>query len=184
MKFQKTDIPGVLVVEVEKHRDERGFFARVWCRDELESRSLDATVAQMNIGFSHTAGTVRGMHFQRSPHTERKFVRCTRGAVYDVALDLRSDSPTFRQWYGVELSADAGSGLWIPEGCAHGYQTLTDDSEILYMTSSPYAPDHATGVRHDDPAFAIRWPLPVSVVSDADQAWPDIDEESLASGRR
>lgn len=175
MKFQTTDISGVLVVEPERHRDERGYFARTWCRDKLAAQGLDPTVAQMNTGFSHRAGTVRGMHFQRDPHAEIKFLRCTRGALYDVALDLRTDSPTFRRWVGVEMTAENGTMLWIPEGCAHGYQTLADDSELLYLTSKPYAPDSATGVRYDDAAFGIAWPLEVSVISDADRNWPDFD---------
>jgi dTDP-4-dehydrorhamnose 3,5-epimerase len=173
MKFQTTDIPGVLVVEPERYRDERGYFARTWCRDEIAAQGMDPTVAQMNTGFSHRAGTLRGMHFQRDSHAEIKFVRCTRGALYDVALDLRPDSPTYRRWFGVELTAENGTMLWIPEGCAHGYQTLVDDSELLYLTSKSYAPDRAAGARYDDPAFGIDWPLEVSVISNADRAWPD-----------
>lgn len=173
MKFQKTPIDGVLVLGLEKRQDERGYFARTWCRDELARQGLDATVAQMNTAHNPRAGTLRGMHLQRPPHAEIKVVRCTRGTVFDVALDLRPGSPTFLQWYGVELSADEGSMLWIPEGCAHGYQTLEDHTDLFYLTSRAYAPEHATGVRHDDPAFGIDWPRPVSVISDADRAWGD-----------
>jgi dTDP-4-dehydrorhamnose 3,5-epimerase len=172
MKFQKTPIPGVLLVEPERHVDGRGHFARVWCRDEFGAQGLDASVAQINTGFSHRAGTLRGMHYQAAPHAENKFVRCTRGALYDVALDLRRESPTFKAWFGVELRADDGRMLWIPEGCAHGYQTLADDTELTYLTSTAYEPTSARGVRHDDPAFDIRWPHEVRVISDADREWP------------
>lgn len=173
MKFQETPIPGVLVVEPERHQDERGHFARIWCRDEFRDRGLDAGVSQINTAFSRRAGTLRGMHYQLAPHAENKFVRCTRGALYDVALDLRPESPTFKAWFGVELTAEDGRMLWIPEGCAHGYQTLSDATELLYLTSRAYEPEQARGVRYDDPAFGITWPLEVRVISDADRGWPD-----------
>jgi dTDP-4-dehydrorhamnose 3,5-epimerase len=173
MKFQETPIPGVLVVEPERHHDERGHFARIWCRDEFRDRGLDAGVSQINTGFNRRAGTLRGMHYQLAPHAENKFVRCTRGALYDVALDLRPESPTFKAWFGVELTAEDGRMLWIPEGCAHGYQTLSDATELLYLTSRAYEPAQARGVRYDDPAFRITWPLEVRVISDADRGWPN-----------
>lgn len=173
MEFRETAIPGVLVIEPERHSDHRGHFARVWCREEIEAQGLDASVAQMNTGFSARAGTLRGMHLQRAPAAEIKNVRCTRGAVFDVALDLRPDSPTFKRWFGLEITPENGLMLWIPDGCAHGYQTLVDDSELFYVTSKPYAPTLATGVRFDDPAFDIEWPMEVRVISEADRSWPD-----------
>jgi dTDP-4-dehydrorhamnose 3,5-epimerase len=130
-------------------------------------------VSQINTAFSRRAGTLRGMHYQLAPHAENKFVRCTRGALYDVALDLRPESPTFKAWFGVELTAEDGRMLWIPEGCAHGYQTLSDATELLYLTSRAYEPAQARGVRYDDPAFGVAWPLEVRVISDADRGWPD-----------
>ncbi|HSG47747.1 MAG TPA: dTDP-4-dehydrorhamnose 3,5-epimerase [Longimicrobiales bacterium] len=176
MRFTATRVAGVFVVDLEKRVDDRGYFARTWCREEIEAQGLDATVVQINTGFSHLAGTVRGMHLQAPPDAEIKFVRCTRGRVFDVALDLRPDSRTYCQWVGVELGADDGRMLWIPEGCAHGYQTLEPGSELLYTTSVPYAPASARGVRWDDPAFGIQWPLPVTSISEADATWPDFSQ--------
>lgn len=173
MRFSRTELPGVYVIELEKREDHRGFFARTWCRDEIAREGLDPTIAQMNTGFSLKKGTLRGMHFQRAPNAEIKFVRCTRGSVFDVAVDLRPESPTFKKWVGFELTAANGRMLWIPEGLAHGYQTLEDGAEILYATSKPYAPDSASGVRWDDPAFGISWPLEVALISDADRKWSD-----------
>jgi len=128
---------------------------------------------QLNVGFSHTKGTLRGLHYQTPPHDEAKFVRCTRGAIFDVIVDLRRESSTHRQWIGVELTAENGLMLYAPEGCAHGYLTLADDTETYYLTSAPYVPAAACGVRYNDPAFGIGWPLPVSVISEADERWPD-----------
>lgn len=178
MRFEGTRIPGVHIVRIEPHEDERGHFARTWCEREIRAAGLDSRVAQINTGFSHTRGTLRGMHFQRPPDEEIKFVRCTRGRVYDVALDLRPGSGTYGEWLGVELSADNGRMLWIPEGCAHGYQTLEDRSELLYTTSAFYAPESASGVRYDDPAFGIEWPIDVTVVSEADRSWPLVGDRS------
>jgi dTDP-4-dehydrorhamnose 3,5-epimerase len=133
---------------------------------------LNPTVVQINTAFNLRAGTVRGLHFQAAPYAEAKFIRCTRGAIFDVIVDLRPDSPTRGQWLGEELTADNGAMLYVPEGFAHGYQTLRDDTEMYYTTSALFAPKSAGGVRHDDPAFAIAWPLPVSVISEADRNWP------------
>lgn len=178
MRFEETRIPGVHLVHLEPRADERGHFARVWCVREIREAGLDPRVVQINTGFSRRMGTVRGMHFQRSPHEEIKVVRCTRGRIFDVALDLRPDSRTYGEWFGVELSPDNGRMLWVPEGCAHGYQTLDDGSELLYTTSEFYAPENAFGVRHDDPAFGIEWPLEVAVISEADRSWPLVGERS------
>jgi len=162
----------VWIVDLEERADDRGFFARSWCRREFEARGLVANFVQVNVGYNFKRGTLRGLHFQRSPWQEVKVVRCTRGALYDVVVDLRRDSPTHGQWVGAELTEDNHRLLYVPEGCAQGYQTLIDETEMCYQTSQFYAPDHASGVRFDDPAFGIVWPLPASVISDADRRWP------------
>jgi len=172
MDFIETPLKGAFLISLKKIEDNRGYFARAWCRDELAHHGLNPNMVQLNTGFSHRRGTLRGMHYQVAPHEEAKFVRCTRGSIYDVMVDLRVGSPTRGQWFGAELTADNGAMLYVPEGFAHGYQTLVDDAEMYYMTTAPYAPGGARGVRHDDPAFLISWPLPVSVISEADQNWP------------
>jgi dTDP-4-dehydrorhamnose 3,5-epimerase len=171
MRFTTTAVQGVVIVEVDRISDDRGFFARIWSEDEFEQHGLEADWVQANVGRSIRAGTLRGMHYQRDPHAEVKLVRCTRGAVYDVALDLRPSSPSYLRWVGITLGADEHNMLYIPEGCAHGYQTLTNDSEIVYFTSAAYAPDAATGARYDDPAFGIKWPRGVEVISGQDAGW-------------
>jgi dTDP-4-dehydrorhamnose 3,5-epimerase len=171
MKFSQTAVQGAWVVEVNRITDDRGFFARIWCQDEFTRQGIESDWVQANVGRSVRAGTLRGMHYQRDPHAEAKLVRCTRGAVYDVALDLRPASSSYLRWVGVTLDADEHTMLYIPRGCAHGYQTLTDDSEITYLASAPYDRDAATGVRYDDPAFAIEWPRAVEVVSGQDASW-------------
>jgi len=173
MTFTETELKGAFVVGVRKIEDERGFFARGWCRKEVEGAGLNPDLAQINFASSRKKGTLRGMHFQVAPDAEAKLVRCTRGSIFDVIIDLRPDSPTHGHWLGVDLSADNHLMLYVPEGFAHGYQTLTDDAEMYYMTSAFYAPSAAGGVRYDDPAFGIQWPLPVAVISDADKRWPD-----------
>lgn len=172
MKFTTTPIAGSWLVEPEPHRDERGSFARVWCREEFARHGLNAEVAQSNAAFSPRAHTLRGLHYQVAPHQEAKLVSCTRGAAWDVVVDLRSDSPSFRQWFSVELTPDPGLMLYVPEGCAHGYLTLQPDSEVRYQASVPYHPASARGVRFDDPAFRIAWPGAVAVISQQDAAWP------------
>ncbi len=181
MKRVETPVVGAYIVEIERRADARGFFARAWCQREFQDAGLDAGLVQVNVAFNLRAGTLRGMHFQRAPLEETKVVRCTRGAVYDVALDLRPDSPTFRRWAAAELTADNHRMLYVPRGCAHGYQTLADDSEVCYQTSQVYAPELATGVRYDDPAFEIRWPLAVTVLSEADRGWPAFPAASRSS---
>ena len=172
MLFTKTKIPGVFVIELEQRRDDRGFFARQWCADELTRVGLDTRVAQINTARSVVACTLRGMHYQTPPHAEVKLVRCARGAVFDVAVDLRADSPTFCQWFGIELDDESGRMLYIPEGCGHGYLTLAPITDLVYQASVPYAPKSATGVRYDDPAFNIVWPEAINVISPQDQNWP------------
>jgi dTDP-4-dehydrorhamnose 3,5-epimerase len=172
----ETPISGVWVVEPERIGDERGYFARTYGAHELADRGLDPAVSQCSTSFNIRAGTLRGMHFQSHPHAEAKLVRCTRGTVHDVALDLRSDSITYLRSHGVELSADNGRALFIAAGCAHGFQTLQDDSEVLYQISVPYEPTAACGVRWNDPAFAISWPDPPAggrTMSTRDAAYPD-----------
>ena len=173
MQFTPTTVQGAFVIDVNRIGDERGYFGRLWCEREMREQGLVAVIRQSNVGFSPLAGTLRGLHYQKPPHQEVKIVRCTRGRVYDVVVDLRADSPTYRQWHGVELTPDNGSMLYVPEGCATGYLTLENDSEIYYNTSEFYAPDHATGIRWNDPAFGIEWPGEIRVMSDNDKNWPD-----------
>lgn len=171
MNFTETALKGAYIVDLKQIDDDRGFFARGWCQDEFNAQGLNSKFVQLNIGFSLRRGTLRGMHFQKAPKAEAKLVRCTRGAVFDVIIDLRRDSPTHGQWLGVKLSEKNRQMLYSPEGFAHGYQTLVDGSEVYYQTSEFYAPELATGVRFDDPAFGIEWPLPVDRISDQDRNW-------------
>ena len=175
MIFYETNLPGVFIVEPELLHDDRGFFACAWLASEFEQQGLNAAMTQCNISFNGRRGTVRGMHLQRKPHEEAKLIRCTRGSIYDVAIDMRPDSATRYQWVGAELTADNHRMLYIPEGFAHGYQTLTDDSELFYQISEYYHPESATGVRWDDPAFGIQWPLPVSVIAERDATYPLVE---------
>lgn len=176
MIFQALDIAGAFLIEPERVEDARGFFARTYCRNELEDRGLDPTVVQCNISVNHRQGTVRGMHYQAAPQEEIKLVRCTQGAIHDIILDLRPESPTFKQHYGVELSKDNRLSLYIPGGVAHGFQSLSDDAEVFYQMSEFYHPESARGVRWNDPAFSITWPQPVVVISDRDLAFADFND--------
>jgi dTDP-4-dehydrorhamnose 3,5-epimerase len=173
LKFIPQQIDGVHLIQLERREDDRGFFARFWCGTEFERHGLSSRISQINTQVSKAAGTLRGMHFQKAPHAEVKIVRCVRGAVFDVAVDLRPESRTYREWVGVTLSAQNADMLYVPEGFAHGYMTLEPGTEVLYLASVPYAPAAASGVRFDDPAFQIRWPLEATVVSAADRSWPD-----------
>jgi dTDP-4-dehydrorhamnose 3,5-epimerase len=173
VRFVPTELPGAYVVELERHVDERGFFARAWCGDEFEAAGVTSALAQCSISRNTSAGTLRGMHFQTHPHEEAKLVRCTRGSIHDVIIDLRPESSTHRRWIGVDLDAASGRALYVPEGFAHGFQTLEDDTDVLYMISTPYAPGSAAGVRWDDPAFGIVWPdASARTISERDRAWP------------
>jgi dTDP-4-dehydrorhamnose 3,5-epimerase len=172
MRFSETDIVGAKVIDPSPHQDARGRFMRVWCAREFAEHGLDFLPVQANMGFSIRKGTVRGMHYQESPALEAKLVRCTKGAIFDVALDLRPGSASYGKWCAAELSAENARMLYLPEGCAHGYQTLEDATEMHYMASEYYTPSAARGVRFDDPAFGIRWPLAAAVVSEQDLAWP------------
>lgn len=175
MEFTETILKGCFVVRPKKISDARGHFARAWCQDEFMQHGLNPNMLQLNTGYSHLRGTVRGLHYQAMPHPEAKFARCTRGAIFDVVVDLRAGSPTRGQWFGAELTADEGTMVYAPEGCAHGYQALVDGAEMYYLTSARYAPGSATGVRFDDQAFGISWPAPVTIVSDQDRRWPDFE---------
>lgn len=173
MIFQETSLKDAYVLELEAIGDERGFFARMWCKEELASHGLDTDLAQCSLSFNHKKGTLRGMHFQIPPSGETKIVRCTQGAIFDVIIDLRAKSPTFLQWMGVELSAENRTMLYIPKGFAHGFQTLADDSEVFYCISATYNPEVARGVHWNDPAFHINWPEAENrVISEKDQNWP------------
>lgn len=171
MRFKETAIAGVWVIDPDFHKDDRGRFFRAWCFREFAARGINFVPVQANMGFSTRKGTVRGMHFQVEPAVEAKLVRCTKGVMFDVALDLRSDSPSYGQWFGTELSMDNGRMLYVPQGCAHGYQSLEDGTEMHYMTSQFYSPNATNGVRFDDPAFRIQWPLEVTAVSEQDRNW-------------
>jgi dTDP-4-dehydrorhamnose 3,5-epimerase len=175
MIFTETNVSGVWMIDLDRRSDERGFFARTWDSTELAARGLNARLAQCSISYNARRGTLRGMHFQAAPHEEAKLVRCTAGAIFDVALDLRPASATFKEWFGAELSAENRRALYVPEGCAHGFLTLTDDSEVLYQISEFYAPAAARGVRWDDPAFGIEWPDEVVVITERDRAYPDFE---------
>ena len=185
MIFSETRFAGAYCIEPERREDHRGFFARLWCQRELEEHGLTSQLAQLNVGFTVHKGGIRGMHFQIAPRQEVKIVRCTRGALFDVIVDLRPTSATYRRWIGMELTAENHRMLYVPEGCAHGYQTLIDDTELCYMASEFYVPDGARGVRYNDPAFGIEWPLAVTSISDADRSWPDYAARAVraAAGR-
>lgn len=173
MIFTPTNIHSAWLLDPKRIEDARGFFARSFCVKELQEHGIHSSIQQINLGFSAQGGTLRGLHYQLAPHQEVKVVRCTRGSVFDIVLDLRPDSPTFKQWIGHELTAENRRILVVPEGCAHGYQTLEDNSEVEYSTTASFAPDAARGVRYNDPAFGVEWPLPVTAISDADRTWPD-----------
>jgi dTDP-4-dehydrorhamnose 3,5-epimerase len=172
MTFRETALAGVWLIEPERLGDERGFFARTWCRREFEARGLTAALAQCSVSWNAARGTVRGLHFQAPPHEEAKLVRCTRGAIHDVALDLRPGSPTRHRWIAVELTADDRRMLFVPEGVAHGFQTLVDDTEVFYQISTFHHPEAQRGVRWHDPALGITWPVRDAIVSARDAALP------------
>lgn len=173
MIFRETPLPGVFLIEPEQKPDDRGFFARTWCAQEFARVGLNPALAQVSVSYNHKAGTLRGMHYQAAPHGECKLVRCTAGAIYDVALDLRPDSPTYLKWYAAELSTTNHYALYLPEGIAHGFQTLSDGAEVLYQISIPQVVEAARGLRWNDPVFGIRWPREVSVISARDRDYAD-----------
>ncbi len=173
MIFVEIKLKGAFIIEPERLEDERGFFARTFDKKEFEACGLNTRWVQCNISFNKKKGTLRGMHYQAAPYQETKLVRCTMGALYDVIIDLRPDSPTFKQWMGVELTAENRRMLYIPKGFAHGFQTLLDDTEIFYQMSEFYHPECARGVRWDNAAFLIKWPIASPIVSDRDRAYPN-----------
>lgn len=172
MIFTETSLPGAFLLDLEEKPDDRGFFARTFCQTEFEAHGLKPVVAQCNLSYNHRAGTLRGMHYQVPPATETKLIRCTRGAILDVIIDMRPESPTYLQHVAVELTADNRRALYVPDMFAHGYQALTDGAEVTYQVGEFYTPGHERGLRHDDPAFGIDWPLPVTVISEKDAGWP------------
>jgi dTDP-4-dehydrorhamnose 3,5-epimerase len=179
VKFHKTELDGAYIIELDKLADDRGFFARTWCQKELECQGLVARIAQTSVSFNTRAGTLRGMHYQAAPYEETKIVRCTRGAIYDVIVDLRHDSPTFRKWIAVELTANNYKMLYVPAHFAHGFITLDDNTEVLYFISEFYTPGAARGLRWNDPALGIIWPRPAEIISEKDADWPDISAQDL-----
>jgi dTDP-4-dehydrorhamnose 3,5-epimerase len=175
MLFHETELPGVFEIHLEPNHDERGFFARSWCRQEFAAHGLNPALVQCNISFNVRKGTLRGMHYQAPPHAEAKIVRCTQGAIYDVVLDLRPLSPAYKKWIAVELSSSNRHMIYIPEGCAHGFLTLEEETEIFYQMSEFYDGESARGVRWNDPAFRISWPDKVEVISERDAVHPDFE---------
>ena len=169
MRFEPTAIPEVVVVELEQHGDERGFFARAWCEREFEEAGLNTRLVQVNLSHNRSRNTLRGMHYQRAPHEEAKLVRCTRGRLFDVIVDLRPDSATRNHWFAIELSPDGPEQLYVPEGFAHGFQTLEDRTEVFYQISVPYAPEFSRGCHYASPSLGIEWPLPVTRISERDR---------------
>lgn len=173
MIFFETKLKGACIIEIQKMEDERGFFARAWCQKEFAEHNLTPRVVQANVSFNKKKGTLRGMHYQIAPYEEAKLVRCTSGAIYDVIIDLRPDSPTYKEWTGVELTAKNYKMLYVPENFAHGFQTLLDNTEVTYQVSQFYSPGSEQGIRWNDPTFGIEWPLAIQVISDKDKNWPD-----------
>lgn len=178
LRFTPTSVAGAFLIDPILREDYRGHFSRAWCIREFAEQDIEFVPVQANTGFSFRKGTLRGLHFQVKPALEAKLVRCTRGSLFDVVADLRPHSPSYRQWYGIELQADRYQMLFVPEGCAHGYQTLEDNTDLFYMTSQYFSPAEARGMRYDDPVFGIKWPLVPTVISEQDRNWQLFDEMS------
>ena len=178
MIFTPTRLDGAYVIDIEPHADQRGFFARAWCQDEFAAHGLTARPVQANLSYNQLKGTLRGLHYQLPPYAEAKLVRCTRGAIWDVIVDLRPASPTYRQSIGAELTADNHRLLYVPEEFAHGFITLADDTEVTYQVSQAYTPGAERGLRWNDPALCLEWPVPVAVISDKDAHWPDMSRDA------
>jgi dTDP-4-dehydrorhamnose 3,5-epimerase len=172
MIFKETNLKGAFIIEMEKREDSRGFYARTWCQKEFEAQGLVPLLVQSNLMFNKGKGTLRGMHYQAEPHAETKLFRCCRGAIYDVIIDVRMGSPTYKNWLAVELSEDNYRMLYVPRGFAQGYLTLQDNSEVTYQVSEFYAPGSERGIRYDDAAFGIEWPIAIQTISDKDKRWP------------
>jgi dTDP-4-dehydrorhamnose 3,5-epimerase len=176
MIFTETELNGAFLIELEPFEDERGFFALSWSEKEFNARGMDSRFVECNVSFNHKKGTLRGMHYQESPHGQGKLVRCTMGAVFDVMIDLRPSSPTFKHWLAFELTAKNHLALYVPIDFAHGFQTLDDNSEILYQMTTPYVPGSGRGLRWNDPAFSIEWPLANPILNDRDKTYPDFSD--------
>ena len=174
MKFSESTLAGAYVIDIEPIEDTRGFFARTWCQEEFEAHGLNTRLSQMNLSYNARAGTIRGLHFQREPFAEAKLVHCISGSVFDVAVDIRPDSPNYLKWIAEKLTADNHRMFYIPEGFAHGFQTMEDDTKLLYMFSEFYSPECEDGLRFDDSAIGIDWPRPVALISDKDASWPRV----------
>lgn len=177
MKITKTEIEGVDLIDIEKHEDDRGFFARTFCTEELSQNGHEFEINQANLSFNNKAGTLRGMHYQRAPVGDPKIIRCISGRIFDVVIDLREGSPTYCKWTSAELSAQNRKSFIVPKGCAHGFLTLEPDSEVLYLMGAPFVPDLAAGVRWNDPAFSIKWPSRPTIINDRDATYPDFEPE-------
>ena len=173
MKFHELELPGLFLIELDRFEDERGFFARTFCKEEFQKKGLECHFDQCSFSFNKNRGTLRGMHFQSAPYEEGKLIRCTHGAIYDVLVDLRPESKTYKKWQAVELSENNLSLLYVPKGLAHGFQTLEENTQVFYQISEKYSQPHAAGVRWNDPIFGIHWPLPVSTISIKDQQYPN-----------
>jgi dTDP-4-dehydrorhamnose 3,5-epimerase len=176
VKFTETPLQGAYLIEIEPHADERGFFARTWCREEFREHKLNMTIAQCSISHNKKRGTLRGVHYQIKPYEETKVVACVSGAIYDLIVDLRPASSTFKKWFAVELRANQKNMLYVPEGFAHGFQTLEDESEVFYQISQTYQPEYSRGIRFDDPAFGFRWPIEERNISERDRTFPDFTQ--------
>ena len=183
MIFRELALPGAYLIEMEPHTDERGHFARAWCREEFEDAGLCTDFVQGNVSINPVEGTLRGLHYQAEPHGEVKLIRCVRGAIFDVIVDVRPTSPTYLEWVGVELDPSAFQMIYVPEEFAHGFQTLEPETEVNYLVSEFFAPGAGGGIRYDDPALGIDWPRPVSRISDKDAGWPELDLSRLPSRR-
>lgn len=180
MKFHATSLPGLTLIETTPVEDKRGHFSRIFCATECAAIRADLHWTQINVSRTYEKGSVRGMHFQYPPATEAKLIRCLRGRVFDVAVDLRAGSPTFLRWHGVELDEHGDTEFFLPEGFAHGFQALTNDAQLLYLHSAAWNREHEGGLRHDDPALAITWPLPIAQISDKDRHWPLVQDSRFA----
>ncbi len=176
MIFTKTNLQGAYIIDIEKKEDNRGFFARTFCANEFADNNLESKFVQANTSFNYKKGTLRGMHYQKSPYEEDKLVRCTRGSIFDAIIDLRKDSPTYKKWFGIELSAENRKSLFVPKGFAHGYMTLEDNSEVTYLVTQFYTPDADSGIKFNDPAFNIEWPITPVLVSEKDLNHPEFKE--------
>ncbi len=181
MLFTETELQGAFIIDLDLHKDNRGFFARSFCINEFTERGLKTKISQCNLSFNYKKGTLRGMHYQMPPSQETKLVRCIHGAIYDVIIDLRPESPTYLSHIGVELTAENRRALYIPDRFGHGFQTLSDDTEVMYQMGDFYAPEYAGGYRYDDPAFGIEWPLPVTEISEKDRNWSLFEQEKIVT---